>query len=239
MKAKTKWVIFLGIVILSLVITFFAGYLNYSVDHVQSLILHYKAISILIYIALIAIAAATTLPITVALIAGILVFTFTEALLYAFLGVYIGAFVMYILSIKTGKEAFHEYGKLGTGKLKILNRLLHKHSFSLALLFSFVYFFPSNIAHIVAGVTNMNFWKFSFVTIVGNFPNVFAVALLVVGVLRVNTFYFVSAIIILILVTIIPLYVYRKHMKDIILIAFSKDAWKRFERFEKLEKEIV
>ena len=233
MKNKTKFIIFLIIAVISLAVVVFVGILNYNVSSVKSLILSYKSFSILIYIILIAIAAATTLPITATLIAGMLVFSFTESLLYAFLGIYIGAFVMYIISLKTGRGALMEYSHLGKGKLKVLNMLIHENSFSLVLFLNFVYFFPSNLAHMIAGATNLDFKRFSFATIIGNFSNTFSVALLIFGLINMNYNYVITAIIFLILITGIPLYVYRRHFRDIIVIAFSKKAWKSFKKIEK------
>jgi len=236
MKPNTKLVIFISIVFISFSVIFLGYFFDYNVSSVFNLIHAYPSISLIIYVGLIALSTATTLPITVTLAVGILVFKFTSAVLFAFLGIYFGAVIIYYLSLKTGKNIFSKFSNLGSGKLKIMNNLLHENTLSFVMLLNFVYFFPSNLAHISAGVTHLNFWKFSFATIFGNFPNTFSIALLILGIYQQNYIYMGIAMILLVLVTGVSLYIYRKHLKDIIIIAFSKEAWKKFEKIEEILK---
>lgn len=234
-KGKIRFVIFLAIIIISVIIVLFAGILHYNVESVKNLISNYYSISIIIYVVLIAIAAATTLPITVTLIAGILLFSFWAALFYAFLGVYLGALVMYLFSRLTGRGILENYAK--GRKLKALTKLIHGDKFGIVLLLNLVYFFPSNLAHIIAGITKLDFWKFSLATIIGNYPNVFAVALLTQGALIISARYIILSVIILTLVTAIPLYIYRRHMRDMLLLGFSYKTYLKIKKIEKKFKE--
>ena len=121
-KGRKKFIIFLTVTVLSLALVLFVGILHYNVESIKNLISNYYSLSIIIYILLIAIAAATTLPITVTLIVGILFFSFGIAILYAFLGVYLGALFMYLFSRLTGRGILEYYAR--GSKLKALNKLI-------------------------------------------------------------------------------------------------------------------
>jgi len=232
---KLKHIIFIILGILSFSLVLLVGVLNYNVESVNNLILNFHSFSIVIYIAIIAFAAATTLPINVTLIVGIFLFSFSEALLYAFLGVYLGSLVIYIISIYAGRGILKDYAK-SRSKMKALDDLLHENKMSIVMLFNFVYFFPSNLAHIVAGYTKLDFWRFSFATITGNFPNIFGLALIIIGVSIPNYYYLASGLAILFFMTAIPLYIYRKHMRDILILAFSYKTYIKIKRAERLLK---
>ena len=64
-----------------------------------------------------------------------------------------------------------------------------------------------------------------------------AVALLILGIHQLNYPYIVIAIMILILVTAVPLFIYRRHMRDLIILAFSRNAWKKLIKAKKEIKE--
>lgn len=231
---KIKFILFIIFAVLSLVVVFFAGYLKWDIDVIKNLISMYYLLSILIYIILVAIAAATTLPISVIVAAGILIFSFPVAVLYAFIGILIGAYFVFLITRYSGKEFFKEYSRLKGGKLKAFNILLESNAFSFLMLLNFVYFFPSNLAHMVAGITNTKFSKFLFATAAGNFPNTFAVALFIEGLYKTNNIYIIISVCILILATAIPLYIYRKHMKDVIVLAFDYETYKKMKKAEKI-----
>lgn len=235
---KIKGWLFLSFVILSLVLVAFAGFLNYTTEDIQNLMMGYRNLALFIYIVLIAIAAATTLPISAVLAAGIFIFSFFEAVLLAFIGIIAGALFIFYLSRKTGYDSFKYYANLKHEKLKALRELLKENAFNIVMLFNFVYFFPSNLAYIVAGITGMKMRKFLFAAIIGNFPNFIAFAMLIYGSYYQNYYLVTIAIIVLVLASGIPLYVYRRHMKDIVVLAFSYKAYKRMKRAEKfVEKE--
>lgn len=192
-------------------------------------------ISILIYIGWITLATATTLPITVVLVPGIFLFTFKWAMFYGFLGLIIGGLVIYFLSWYLGREFVREYMGIKKGKLKLLDELIEKDPFKLVLVLNCVYFFPSNLAYAMAGITDLKFWKFLFATIIGNFSNFYAVGLLTIGARSGSYLHITSGVIILVLVTLIPLIIYREHLKEIMRVIFSK---KTAESLEKLEKKL-
>ena len=219
---KIKLGIFLTFFIISLSLFFITVVLDYNHITVQNIIIKHEYFSVFLYIILVAIAAVTTIPITVTLVAGVFIFSFWLTVFYAFLGILIGASILFLFSRKMGRKVFVEYAEFKKGRLRALNDLLQENSLNIILLFNFIYFFPSNLAHMIGGITKINFSKFLFLTIIGNFPNMFSITLLVYGIINSNTIFIVIAVIILILTTGIPLYIYRKHMKDILVIAFNR-----------------
>ncbi len=234
---KIKFVIFLIFITFALTSVFFAGKLGYNIENIQELLLEYYYTSILIYIILISIASATTLPISIIAIPGILVFSFWSAVLYAFVGILLGAMFVFFISRYFGKSFIKEYVELKGGRLKKLNEIVEERSFKMIILLNFVYFFPSNLAHMVAGLTKTPFHKFLFATSAGNFANFLAVVILVQGIVYLNYYYIFSSILILILTTLLPLYFYRKHVRDIIILAYSEETYKKLKKAKREFKE--
>jgi len=229
---EVKFYVFSIFSILSVALIFLAGILHYNTQSVSNLLLNYRNTALIIYVVLIAIAAATTLPISVVLVAGIFIFSFWEALLYAFLGIYLGSIAVYFFAKHTGKDFINEYTNLKGEKLKALHKLIKEKSLSLVILLNAVYFIPSNIGHIIGGILNMNFLMFLFAITIGNFPNVVGVALIVLGVYS-NYIYFFIGIVIIVLNTAVPLYIFRKHIRELVIIAFSKKFYKKIRKINK------
>jgi uncharacterized membrane protein YdjX (TVP38/TMEM64 family) len=220
---KIKFIIYIIFGILSMLLILVPLITNFSSSNVEAILRQYYAYSISIYVILIAIAAATTLPISIVLIAGRFVFGFWTSIIYAFLAIFIGASAVYLLSAKMGREFLIDYGNIKGKRLKAFNSLIHNNSVSITLLLNWVYFTPSNLAHMVAGITKMDFRKFLIITGIGNFPNVLAIAMIAEGVFTKNYLLFSSGILIILLITIIPLYIFRKHVREILMISFGKN----------------
>lgn len=234
---KLKFIIFFVFIILAIVLFIFASYLGYTPENIgEKLNNNYYYETIIIFIILIAIAAATTLPITAVMIPGIIFFSFQANIFYTTIGIFIGALFTFFMSRYLGKDYVKDYVKLKGGRVKALNDLIEEKSFKLILLLNLVYFFPSNIAHMVAGLTKTKFNKFLLATVMGNLPNTFAVALVIYGTYWLNSTYVICGVIILIIISIIPLYFYRKHIKELIILAYSQEMYKDLKKAEKLIK---
>jgi len=87
------------------------------------------------------------------------------------------------------------------------------------------------------------FWKFLLIATAGNFINAFAVTLVAMGFYTADYSYFSAGLGILILSSAIPIFIYRKYLKDILIIAFTQKGYKRVMHAEKkiikAEKELV
>jgi len=228
-----KGIIFIILIVISISAFLFADYLNYDVQTIKSLISQNYYLSVFIFLILIIVAAITTLPISVASIPGVLVFSLVNTVFYVMIGIVVGAFILYYLSKWLGKKFVDEYAELKGGKLRAFNELMHENSFRFVILLDFVYFFPSNLAHMVAGITNLKISKFLFATIVGNFLNSFSIILLIFGIINQNISHIVIASLVLALTTLIPLYIFRRDIKDILILSFSEKAYKKISRLSK------
>jgi len=90
------------------------------------------------------------------------------------------------------------------------------------LILNSFYFFPSTLAHVVAGLTKTRFWKFIIPTMIGNFINFFFLGLLTLGISEGNYNYVYLSFGILVLNSLIPLLIYRKRVKEILKVSFGK-----------------
>lgn len=230
---KIKAIIFIMLIVVSISAFLFADYLNYDTQTIKSLISQNYYPSVLIFLILIILATITTLPISAASIPGVLVFSIVNTIFYVMVGIVIGAFLLYYLSKWSGRKFINEYAELKGGRLKAFNELIHKNSFRFVILLNFVYFFPSNLAHMVAGITNLKISKFLFATIVGNFINTFSVILLIFGIINKNTTHIILGVLILSLPTILVIYIFRHDIKDIIILSFNEKAYKKLSKFSK------
>ena len=233
---KVKFAIFIIFIVLSLSLIFLSAYIGYNQENVIGILKSYINAAPLIFIGFVAFASATTMPISVSLVPGILIFTFTYTIVYAFIGIVLGAVFVYFLSKYTGRDYLKDYAEIKGERVKILNKLLKEDTFNLVMVLNLVYFFPSNLAHAVAGLTSLRFDKFLFATMLGNYLNFFFVTLIFYGAIYGNTTYIVLSVAAIIIITAIPLYLYRKNFKDLIILSFKK---KTAERVIKIEKKTV
>jgi len=224
---RLRFYIFIAFVVLSILLVFFSGIMNYNEGTIGNLLLKYDYISMPIYILLVSIAIATTLPVSVAVLAGFFIFTLYELILLTILGMIAGIYFLFYASRKFGKEGFKEYVKLKGERLKAFRNLLEADSTSLIVLLTFVYFFPSNLAGVVAGITNTKFYRFAIICLIGNLINSAAFIFLAYGIYILSWIYIIPSSIVLVLNTAVPLYIYRKHMKDIIILAFNRKVYSK------------
>jgi uncharacterized membrane protein YdjX (TVP38/TMEM64 family) len=240
---KLKFVLFLIVVLFSFLLIFFSSSLNFKSEDIESMLLAYYYPMTLTYILLMAVASATTLPITVVLAAGTAIFPYYTLILYSFIGILIGAVSLYYFSKYTGKDFLEDYTEMRGGKYKALKDFMKKDVTGLLIILNFTYIFPSTLGHVVAGVTNTKFWKFLLIALAGNFINVIGVILIVKGLYTTNYSYFSAGILILILSGAVPIFIYRKYIKDILVIAFTQKGYKRImhaeKEIERTEKKII
>jgi len=70
--------------------------------------------SVIIYLAWMTFASATTLPISLVLIPGILLFSFQWAIILSFIGIVLGALIIYYLTIFLGKDFVEDWEALSS-----------------------------------------------------------------------------------------------------------------------------
>ena len=167
---RIKFAILIIMIVLSFSVVFFSDKLGLD-DIFQRKDLHNDISSVLIYIAWMIFAASTTFPISAVLIPGIFVFSFWYAIIFTYIGIVVGALLTYYLSMYLGRDFVDEYTGIKGDKIRIVKELIEKKSFGVLLVLNAFYFFPSNLAHVIAGITKTKLWKFLLPTIIANFLN--------------------------------------------------------------------
>ena len=214
---KIKFFVFIIFFLSTLLLFFFAGAVHYNSESITGFLKAYGSFAVIIYMLLIALASATTLPITLVLIPGVIIFSFINSLIYAMFGIILGAIFTYFFSRYTGKDFLNEYAE----KRKKLKNLIEKNSLPIVMILNFVYFFPSNLAHITAGITGLKFSKILIATIAGNFFNIFAILLIILGFYSSNNPYIFAGITILAASSLVPFIVYRKKVLSLIELVYE------------------
>lgn len=212
---KIKFYIFIFLAVASLGLVLAALLLGYDITHYLTGLEGYK-IPQLLYIGWITLAVATTLPISAVLFAGILYFSFKWAMLYAFAGIIIGAVVTFYLARWLGEDYVEsEYKSKHKGKMHKLNVLLQESSRAYVVLLAFIYIFPTNLAYMIAGLTDMKLREVVIITVLGNVSTVFGVGLIFLGILGTSFTYIISGAVILLLVNLAPILWYYPEMKKV------------------------
>ena len=194
----------------------------------------------LIYVAWIILATVTTLPVSAAMIAGIIYFLFVDAMILTCVGMLIGAIGTFYVSRWLGKDFVKvDYKIKGRTKLHIFNELVHKHSLAYVVLLAFIYAFPSNLAYMIAGVTEVTLFQLVCIVALGNLGTAFGVGGIILGVLQNNISYIIAGVLLIAVINIVPLFRYYKEMKKLVLLVFSRKAYERFEKLEKAEKKLI
>ena len=80
------------------------------------------------------------------------------------------------------KDFVEDYVGVQGKKLRVVKNMVEENSFGFLLILNSFYFFPSTLAHVVAGLTKTRFWKFIIPTMIGNFINFFFLGLLTLGI---------------------------------------------------------
>jgi len=236
---RIRFHIFLILAVISLVIAIFPFFGNYNVAYYRQL-LDFFSIPELVYVGWIILATATTMPISAAMVAGIIFFSFAKAMVLTVFGVIIGAVGTYYLSIILGKGFVEEdYNIKGKTKMHIFNELMHEHSVAYCILLAAVYIFPSNLAYMIAGLTGLSLMQLLLIVFLGNITTVFATGLILFGLINSNMTHSIIGFVLLIIINIIPVIFYYKEMKKLILLFYNRKAYERLVKIEKIEKEIA
>jgi len=228
---KIKFAVLIFYIVIAVILVFFASQFNYTVEDIQRQLAESYVPSV-IYVVLMFVATATTLPISAVLFPAIFLFPFWYALGIGFLGVLGGALFIYCLSKYLGTGFVKEYSEVKGGKFKAIKKSIEKNSTGVFVLLNFVYVFPSNLAHMLAAVTETKFYKYFWIMLFGNLANFFNVALFAYGIFLGNMHYVIAASLLILSVTVLPFYVYRNQLREVWLLAFSKKSYKELEKIE-------
>ena len=215
---KIKFYIFLALMIISFALFLVFIFTGYDSQHFLMTLESY-GVPELLYTAWIILAVATTLPISAVIFAGIVYFTFFKAMIYAFIGILLGAVITFYLSRWLGRDYIKsEYNTKGKGKLAAINRIIQKNSVAYVVVLAFVYIFPTNLAYMIAGVTDMTLGQVVLITVLGNITTTLGVGAISLGILGSNITYIIGGAAILAIINIVPILIYYKQMKELIRV---------------------
>ena len=221
---KIKFILLVLFIVLAVVFVIYALTLDYSSESLRETIENSYAPTI-VYFALMLIASATTLPYSPIIIPAIFLFSFKYAVIVGFIGVLLGGLLVYYISRVLGRDFVNEYVERRGGRLKVFNDFVEKKSLGVLILVNTFYFAPSNLAHTLTGVAKTRFSLYFIVMALGNFFNFFGFSLATYGFILGNVAFISLGIIILVSESLIPLYIFRKHIRDLFIISFSKKSY--------------
>jgi len=229
---KIKFILLVLFIVLSVVFVIYALTLDYSSESLRETIESSYAPTI-VYFALMLIASATTIPYSPIIIPAIFLFSFRYAVIVGFMGVLLGGLLVYYISRVLGKDFVNEYVEKKGGRLKAFNDLVEKKSLGVLILVNTFYFAPSNVAHALAGVTKTRFLLYFIVMAIGNFLNFFGFALLSYGVIMASSTFIILGAVILVSESLVPLYIFREHLKEVFILTFSKKGYQKIGKKKK------
>ena len=233
---KLKFYILVVLSALSLVLILFSTILGYNPDRF-SFILQTYGVPELLFISWVILATATTLPVSAVMIAGIIYFSFFYAMAYTFIGMLIGSIGTFYASRWLGKDFVKEaVGLKGKGRIHILNQLIHKHSLAYVILLAFVYAFPSNLAYMIGGVTDIKFKDMLLIIIFGNLTTALGVGWIILGAVNSGLEFILGGAALILIVNVIPLAMYWGHLRKLVVLAYSEKAYRKLVRAEKMIK---
>jgi uncharacterized membrane protein YdjX (TVP38/TMEM64 family) len=231
---KFKFYILVVLAALSLVLILFSTVLGYDPERFGSILQTY-GVPELLFILWVILATATTLPISAVMIAGIIYFSFFYAMAYTFIGMLIGSIGTFYASRWLGKDFVKEAAGLkGTGRIHIFNQLIHEHSLVYVILLAFVYGFPSNLAYMLGGVTDVKFRDMMLIIIFGNLTTALGVGWIILGVVGGSLRFILGGAALILLVNVIPLAMYWQHLKKLVVLAYSEKAYRKLVEAERM-----
>jgi uncharacterized membrane protein YdjX (TVP38/TMEM64 family) len=193
---------------------------NTDQDTVQRIFFSDPEYRIVMFLIIMTIAVATTLPVNIIALAGLFIFDFYLLLCMLVISIIMGVFIMYFLAKKMGEKGFEEYASVNNTRASKIKKTMKNHRYSLMILLSFVYFFPSNMAGLTATFTKTKFSKFFWIAFCGNALNIIFFITLAKGVLIKNSAMIIASIVVLICTSILPILIYKTRIKRVIQILY-------------------
>jgi len=219
---RIKFWIFISFLVLSFLLVLFVGALNFNETALGNFLSKGMIISPILYTLLIVITSSTSLPSSIVALAGLALFPLYLLIPLTVIGMFAGLCFMFYFAKQFGEEGLRSYSKIEGNKLKAFVKLLKLDSTSFVVLFTFFYFLPSNLASVAAALGDMKFKKFVLITLVGNFLNLGGFIFLSYGVYSANLYIILPSAMVLVADSLIPLYIYRRNIEDIVLFIFNK-----------------
>jgi uncharacterized membrane protein YdjX (TVP38/TMEM64 family) len=220
---KIKLYIFLAFFLISFLLVLFSGVISFDEETLGGILSQGFYVSIILYTLLIAITVSTSLPSSVVAFAGIALFSLYILIPMTVVGLFIGLSFMYYFTEKFGEEGLESYAKLKGKRLQAFLRLININTTSFVVLFTFFYFFPSNLASVAGSLGDMKFKKFISIALIGNTINFSGFIFLSYGIYSANWYFIVPSVSVLIAMSLTPLFIYRRSIEDILSFIFNRE----------------
>lgn len=221
--SKIKFWFLIAFILFSTLFSLSLGIFDINQSTIETFLKDNSYFSKIIFLIIMTIAVATTLPVNLVSLAGLFVFDFQILIVMTLISITLGVLIMYLIAKSLGEKGFEEYAGIKGSRINILHKLIKKHKYSLMIILSFVYFFPSNMAGITAAFTRTKLSKFFVISFLGNAINIIFFITLARGILIKDLALALISTILLIANTAIPLVYYRKNIKDVAKLVLAKE----------------
>ncbi len=220
MKNKTKFLIFLLFIALSIILAFFSGSLGLDKDTIKEFILVNPSFASLIYTLLFVTLTIFSFSVSVMTLIGAFFFSGPQTITYALIGLTCSSVVHFFIARKLGQDYVRQVIKKRGGKLERFGGILEKNTFKTIIILSAIFFVPPIVRNLLGGLMKINLKKYLCAIILGNLPNAIFTVYLLRGIVYSNISIIVISIIGLILTTLLALHFYTGEIKEILKISF-------------------
>jgi uncharacterized membrane protein YdjX (TVP38/TMEM64 family) len=219
---KIRNYILIGLLIICIGVIVFESSFNFNQKILTNLFNQYDDFAQPLYVLIILVSLFIGLIPSAVVLAGTFIFSLSTIIILTSIGIILGIPLIFIISKKIGHKSFDEYINLDKNKEKKLRNIFKNDSTALIILFNFVFFLPSNLGCIVGGLRGSKMIKPIIISIVGNLINQISFIFIMFGFLNDNLNYLIPALVAIVLNTGIALIIYRKDIKDVLMITFKR-----------------
>lgn len=219
---KFRKYFFIALLILYAGIIIFEAIFHFNGTIINKLFSNYENFAQPIYVFIVIFAILTGLLSGAVVFSGFFIFNVFTLIILTSIGIILGVLLIFILSRKLGHKPFEEYIKKKEGRAEKLKEIFKKDSVALAILFNFVFFLPSTLGNIILGLGESKLTKLIIISIIGNLINQIAFIFFTFGIQYNNLAYSIPSLSALILNTGIPIWLYKRNIKDVLTITFRR-----------------
>jgi uncharacterized membrane protein YdjX (TVP38/TMEM64 family) len=209
-------ILYIGIII-------FESSFNFNQGVLSKLFSNYEDFAQPLYVLIILISLLIGLVSSAVVLAGVFIFNLPTIIILTSIGIILGIPLIFVLSKIIGHNAFDKYLNLNENKEKKLRQIFKNDSTALVILFNFVFFLPSNLGCIVGGLRGFKMIRSIIISIIGNLINQISFIFLMFGILYNNLNYLILSLLAIMLNTGIVLIIYRKNIRNVLMITFKKE----------------
>jgi uncharacterized membrane protein YdjX (TVP38/TMEM64 family) len=217
--------LFVILLIFYAAVIIFESIFGFNQEIITKLLYNYEDFAQPLYVLIVIFTTMTGLFTSVIVLSGFFMFSTPTLIILTSIGIALGIILVFIIARKIGRKSFEEYINLNKDNSKKLREIFRKDYLAIVVLFNFVYFFPSPFGCIIGGVGegDSKTAKVLIISIIGNLVNIIGLILFLYFIQLGNLIYLLILSVALILVTVVPIVIYRKNIKDIFRIIFKKN----------------